>query len=242
MDRRGFCKILLLLPLFSPSFDISKKTRGDFELQLITSFPHKFITPLLQEIQKHGFLQGQNFTTINFHPQQADLTKALSGNQWKRVQSPSQADLVFAFSRLIKPVPGSFALIRNEKVWDIRFNRLLSIWKEMCQAPSSWLTSISSPKRTRTLYRGNKASVYLNGQKVDTISLKKNYSKSFTTKGGQVDVLVEEGKARVADSPCPQKICLHTPPITFEGERIICVPNHFLLEIESHYSVDTAIG
>jgi len=242
MDRRGFCKTFLLFPLFAPFFDISKKTREDFELQLITSSPQKFIIPLLQEIQKHGFLQGQNFSLMNSHPRQTNLTKALSQNQWTQVQNSSQADLVFTFSRLIKPASGSFTLIRNEKVWDIRLKKLLSIWKEMYQVPSSWLTVVSSPKRKIKLYRGNKASVYTNGQKVESLSLKKNYAKSFITKGGNVDVVVEDGKARVVESPCPQKICLHTPPITFEGERIICAPNHFLLAIETHHSVDTVVG
>jgi len=244
MDRRGFCKTFLFLPLLAPYFDISKKTQKDFELQLITSSPHEFIMPLLLEIQKFGLFQGHDFTTINFHPQKEELIKVLSQNHWTRVQNPCQADLVFTFGQLLKPVPGSFTLIRNEKVWDIRFKNLYPIWQEMNQnqLPSSWITVLSSNRRKLKLYRGHKASIYINGQKVEILSLKKDYSNSFTTRGGQVDVLVEDGQARVINSSCPKKICLHTPPISFEGERIICAPNHFLLEIESSRLVDTVIG
>jgi len=244
MDRRDFCKTFMFLPLLSPTFDVSKKKQGAFELLLITSSPHRFITPVLKEIQKNGFLQGRHFTAINFHPQKEELIKVLSQNRWSQVQNPSQADLVFTFGRLLKPVPGSFTVIRGRKVLDIRLKRLLSLWQEMNknQRPSCWLTAVSSPKRKPKLYRGSEASVYTDGQKVETLSLKKDCSKSFTTTRGQVNLLVEGGKARVVDSSCPQKICLHTPPIALEGERIICVPNHFLLEIKTHGSVDTVIG
>jgi hypothetical protein len=242
MDRRGFCKTFLLLPLLGSSFDLSKKMRGYIELQILASSPHKFIVPLLSEIQKHGLLQGQNFSTLSFHPQKAALVEALSQNRWTQVQNPSQADFVFDFFRLIKPAPGSFSLLRNKTVRDIRFKKLLSIWEELNRTSSSWLTVVSSPQRKLKLHRGSKASVYIEGRKVENLSLKKDYSKSFTSTRGRVRVLVEDGKARVVDSTCPQKICIHTAPIALEGERIICVPNHFLLEVEAQNSVDTVIG
>ena len=242
MDRRGFCKTFLLLPLLGSSFDLSKKMQGHIELQIIASSPHKFIVPLLGEIQKYGLLQGHNFSALSFHPQKAALVETLSQNSWTQVQNPSQADFVFDFFRLIKPAPGSFSLLRNKTVWDIRFKKLLSIWEELNRTPSSWLTMVSSPPRKLKLHRGSKASVYIEGRKVESLSLKKDYSKSFTSTRGQVKVLVEDGKARVVDSTCPQKICLHTAPVALEGERIICVPNHFILEVEAKNSVDTVIG
>ncbi len=33
-----------------------------------------------------------------------------------------------------------------------------------------------------------------------------------------------------------------TPPVFLAGERIICAPNHFLLEIHGSHSIDTVIG
>jgi hypothetical protein len=244
MDRRGFCKSFLFLPLLAPFFGLSKKTQKGIELQLITSSPHKFITPLLKEMGKSGLLPGRNFTLIDFHPQKEELIKVLSQNHWTWVQDPSQADLVFTFAHLLKPVPGSFTLIRNEKVWDIRSKNLYPIWQEMNrnQLPSSWLTMVSPNRRRLELYRGTKASVYVDGRRVESLSLKKDYSKSFATKRGRVEVLVENGKARIINSSCLQQICLHTPPIYVEGERIICAPNHFLLEIDAPRLVDTVIG
>ncbi len=242
MDRRGFCKTFLFLPLFSSSFDLSKKIQGHVELQILASSPHRFIVPLLGEIQKYGLLQGQKFSARSFHPQKEALIEVLSQHRWTQVQNPSQADFVISFFRLIKPAPGSFSLVRNKTIWDIRFKKLLSIWEELNRTPSSWLTVVSSPQRGFQPQRGSKASVYIEGRKVERLSLRNNYSKSFTSARGRVRVVVEDGKVRVIDSTCPQKICLHSAPIALEGERIICAPNHFLLEIEAHNSVDTVIG
>ncbi|NIM91188.1 MAG: hypothetical protein GTO17_09600 [Candidatus Aminicenantes bacterium] len=242
MDRRGFCKTFLFMPLFASSFDLLKKIRGHVELQILASSPDKYIVPLLGEIQKYGLLQGQNFSALSFQPQKAALIEALSQHRWVQVQNPSLADFVISFFRLSKPVPGSFSLVRNKTVWDIRFKKLLSIWEELNRTHASLLTVVSSSQRGLKLQRGSKASVYIEGRKVERLSLRNNYSKSFVSASGRVKVLVEDGRVRVIDSTCPQKICLHSAPIALEGERIICAPNHFLLEIEAQNSVDTVIG
>ena len=46
----------------------------------------------------------------------------------------------------------------------------------------------------------------------------------------------------VDQSCCRNKICVATAPVALAGERIICAPNHFLLEIEGTPFVDTVIG
>jgi len=244
MDRRDFCKTFLSMPFLASLFGISKQRGRGFELQLISSSPHRFILPILEEVQKMHPFWSQNFTTVNYHPQQEELIKVLSKKHWKFVRTPSQAGLIFTFCRLLQPVLPSFTLIKNERAWDIRSKNLFSLWQEMNEShqPSSWLTIVSLDKKQLQFYRGTSASVYINGRKVERLSLKKSYSRSFTTHRGRIEVVVERGTAHIADSSCPQKICLHTPPVAYEGERIICVPNHFLLEIESYHSVDTAIG
>jgi hypothetical protein len=55
-------------------------------------------------------------------------------------------------------------------------------------------------------------------------------------------VRVESGSARVVESPCLHQICRNTPPISLSGERVICAPHHFLLEIQGPSGLDTVIG
>ncbi|MGD8534841.1 MAG: NusG domain II-containing protein, partial [Candidatus Aminicenantes bacterium] len=44
------------------------------------------------------------------------------------------------------------------------------------------------------------------------------------------------------EASCHQKICLSHPPVSQAGERVICAPNNFLLEIQGTGLVDTVIG
>jgi len=244
MDRRYFCKTFLFMPFLSPLLNASTNTNSDLELQLITSSPHNVILPLLKEIQKTHMFRCRDFTVLNYFPQKEELIKVLSKNQWRYVLKPSQADFIITFCRLLNPTSPSFTLIKKDKVWDIRHKNLFSLWQEMNKnhQPSSWLTIVSFNRKKINLRRGSFASVYIDGKKVESLSLKNSYSKSFKTKRGKIDVLIEKGNARVVDSSCRKKICLNTSPVSLEGERIICAPNHFLLEIDSFHFIDTVIG
>jgi len=244
MDRRGFCKTFFLLPFLAPYLNVSGQTKRGFELQLISSSPHKLIIPLLEEFWGPMLFSGKNFTFLNSHPQEKELKRVLSQNNWNHVFYPSQADLIFSFLHLLKPVPPSFTLLKNDKVRDIRSKNLLSLWKEISttQQPSSLLTVASFNKRRPHSNKGELASVYIDGKKIGLLPLKKSYSKIFRTHRGTVEMVIDNERARVVNSSCRHKICLHTPPAAIEGERIICAPNHFLLEIEPHHLVDTIIG
>ena len=89
---------------------------------------------------------------------------------------------------------------------------------------------------------GEFVSVYQDGRKIAMISLGENVTKSFRARGGRITLRVKNGKAWVSESPCRHKICLHSPPVSIAGERIICAPNHFLLEIKGSPYIDTSIG
>ena len=44
-------------------------------------------------------------------------------------------------------------------------------------------------------------------------------------------VIVENGKVRVEDASCPDKICEKHIPISMNGETIICLPNKVVVEV-----------
>jgi hypothetical protein len=137
----------------------------------------------------------------------------------------------------------SFTLVKEGRVWDIRSRKLSALWKEMnSRNPSSWLTIASYNTKRVDPYQGAYATIYIEGQKVEGISLEKNVLRKFQTERGNINVVVENGKALVSGSSCRHKICLLTPPVSLAGERIICAPNHFLLEIQRSHHIDTAIG
>lgn len=48
---------------------------------------------------------------------------------------------------------------------------------------------------------------------------------------GPTQILIEGGKARITDSSCPTKSCVHQKPIEGSGGWIACLPNQVLLTI-----------
>ncbi len=244
MDRRNFFKTMLATPLLTPLILASKKSKNDLELYLIAEEPQTFILTLLEEVRKFSFSDGRKFCFLNPHPQEKALKKILLDRGWIPVEKPVEANLALSFSHLQDKAFPSFTLVKDGKIWDIRTRKLLSLWQEINRnhSPSSCLTIASFKSRPTDLLVGKYATVYNQGQQAETLSLGKDLTKSFQTRGGRITVLVRNGKAWISDSPCRHKICLYSPPVSLAGERIICAPNNFLLTVESRHSIDTVIG
>lgn len=243
MDRRDFFKSIFLTPLFTPLLLASKKSNSDAELYLISDSPNHCLPPLLNELKTLGLISGKSYSLHSPMQQQGELVAALTNSGWSPVSVGARAHMTLTSSRLNSPARPSFTLAREGKVWDLRTKTLHSLWTEMNhQAQSSLLTVVSFHARPAELISGKAVSLYKNGQKVKTVSLKQNSTHSFRTKDGRITVCVKDGKVRVEESSCRHKICVHCPPAAYAGERIICAPNHFMLEIDGPSSVDTIIG
>jgi hypothetical protein len=243
MDRRGFFRKILYTPLLAPFILNTKSRQRGFQFYVIADSPQVFVPTILQELQKYGMIHSYNFTFLNIHPEEKELKRILCKEGWRLLPKSPQADLVFSFCHLRHRALPSFTFIKEGKVWDIRSRKLYSLWKEMnSQNPSAWLTIASYNGRRFDPNHGACASIYLEGQKVESIPLEKNVFRKFITERGNIEIVVENGKARVSGSSCRHKICLFTPPVSLAGERIICAPNHFLLEIQGSHYIDTAIG
>lgn len=244
MDRRSFFKTVLITPLLSPFFVSFKSIKNASRLYLIADSPESYISIILQELRKLGLIDGHRFTFLNSVPFDEHLKRTLQQKGWKYVQTQFQTNLSFSFSHLRQKVDPSFTLVKAGKICDIRSKGLASLWLQMNRSnnPSSSLTIASFREKKVSIRSGKYVSIYKDGRKTDTIVLKKKALRSYITEKGEVTVRVEDGKAWVFESSCPNKICCFSPPVALAGERIICAPNHFLLEIEGSRFVDTAIG
>ena len=244
MDRRDFFKTMLAAPLLTPMIISSKKASHDFELYLIAEKPQLFLSTLLEEVQKYTSSRGRKFAFLNIHPNENSIQKALVEKGWEFVLEQASADLILSFSHLHDKILPSFTLVREGCIWDIRSRRLFSLWHEMNKnhALSSCLTTISFKNRAYDRMAGKFVSVYSSGRKVATLPLEECIARSFRTPTGKITACIRAGRARVTESSCRHKICLDSPAISLAGERIICAPNHFFLEIERSRSIDTVIG
>ena len=244
MDRRGFFQSILITPFLTPLLLASKSSSANYQLHLIDSNPHLFLPQILKELKTLGISYSHKFIFHNSHPSGHLLKQALTQHGFLQTQNPDIADLTFSFSLLHHKAIPSFTLVRAGKIWDIRSRQLYSVWKEIScsHQPSSSLTVVSFHKNTKLPLAGRTISVYKDGHCVESLSLSKDISKTFQITGGKISITIEGKKAWVNESVCPGKICLHSPPISLAGERIICAPNHFLLEIQGSRLIDTTIG
>jgi hypothetical protein len=48
---------------------------------------------------------------------------------------------------------------------------------------------------------------------------------------GETVVAIQDGSARVVDSPCPDKLCVQMPAISRPGQWIACLPNRVFVRV-----------
>lgn len=244
MDRRHFFKMLFITPILSPIFLSLKSLNGKAHLYFISDSPQSYLSIILHTLRKQNLVRGYNFTLLNSFSSAACLKRSLCQKGWKYVQSPSKADLFISFYHLQQKAEPSFALVKDGKILDVRQNSLLPLWLNINRSQShSFLLTVASFKDHKTSFHsGDRVSIYVDGHLVEKIALKKKMLKTYFTKKGKVTIKIQNGKAWVLESSCFHKICCYSPPASLAGERIICAPNHFLLEIEASPLVDTVIG
>lgn len=91
---------------------------------------------------------------------------------------------------------------------------------------------------TRFLGQGseaNAAEISADGKLVEHIILEKAQQKEYTVQGplGKTIIQVQDGEARIIDSPCPDKLCVRMGWVRAKGQSAICVPNRILLRVVS---------
>ncbi len=71
-------------------------------------------------------------------------------------------------------------------------------------------------------------------QVIQRIELKKVTTETkllVPVKDGELTVIYDHEGARVIESPCPDKICIHQGKITRSGQTIACVPEKVLVSL-----------
>lgn len=242
MDRRDFFKVVLATPLLAPI--LSRETSSKDELFLIADSPETYLPELLKKLGGQNISFGRKYFLSHAHPKEKMLVKALNESGWTRISQAENADWTLAFRPLQRPMAPSFTLVRAGKIWDIRSREILSLWQGLNKSypHSSCLTIASRHPTSSGSPLGDSVRIIINGRVIEEISLKKDRIKTLRAKQGTIALRIEQGKAFIPSSSCRHKICCSVPPISFSGERIVCAPNHFLLEVLGSNSIDTIIG
>lgn len=86
--------------------------------------------------------------------------------------------------------------------------------------------------RQRSGREGTKAVLQVGGQGKQELDLSKN--QEFWVGDPEIGrnlIRVEDGTVMVVQADCPDKVCVHTGPISQEGEVIACLPHGVIIYI-----------
>ncbi len=86
---------------------------------------------------------------------------------------------------------------------------------------------------------GSSVLIYVDGEVYAEKSLNEN---SVTDIDGLMQVVIENGKAYVKNSVCPNGACEHSAPVSASGESIICLPNKIMIKISGETEMDAISG
>lgn len=244
MDRRQFLKALWASSFVSPFFLSLKTTKKQTYLYLVSDSPQDYLPILLNDMSKKGLIDGPYFSLSDSRGPFTDVQRVLQSKNWHYLDSHKQANLLISFRKLLLPVKPSFVLINQGQIVDIRSNHLRSLWLKLNHKStrSSLMTIVSCQTKKWLSQTGDYVTVFLDGRRFEKLSLNSNTFKQYKTSRGSISIRINHHQARVIRSSCPHQICRLTPPVSLAGERLICAPNHFLLEVEGSPKIDTAIG
>lgn len=83
-------------------------------------------------------------------------------------------------------------------------------------------------------FSGTHVVVTVDGSRVLELPLDRDARMPVRGPLGDTVIRVEDGFARIEDSPCPDKLCMHMGRIRRVGETLICVPNRVCVTIRGN--------
>ncbi len=244
MDRRHFMNMFLAAPALAPLLLAAKQTSHSGELYLISDEPQKYLPSLLAASAPFQAAKDQTFAFITPHPREQRLCASLELQGWKAEADPSLAYLTLSFSLLRHASRPSFTFVQEGHIKDVRSRKLRSLWDLMGQSSksSSSLTTAGFRADPPVHAQGKFVAVFQDGKLKAKIPLNRTERRTWQTLAGSLIVQVDQGRAKIVQAPCRHQICRCTPPVSLSGERIICAPSHFFLEIQGSSGLDTVIG
>lgn len=242
MDRRDFMKTIVATSLISPFILNQKIGHHQSELFLISEEPHKDLFSLLAELNRLNLFSGQKFYVADSHPHQKEILLFLK-NQGLLLVPEKKAEIIINFVHLLDPARPSFTLVQEGKIRDLRSSKLYSLWQQMQSRPKTKSLTIASLTPSYPPFQlGKILAVRIEGKVMERLPLAQPVRRLIDTGFGRVILRIEGSRAWVEDSTCRNRICLASSPIKFIGERIICAPNHLVVEIEGRSWLDAVVG
>ena len=112
--------------------------------------------------------------------------------------------------------------------------------RRLAMTPGDWalivglvlVSLVSIFLMNRLVSRGTTAVVEVDGVTICRLDLSVDRHQTVSGPLGETDVQVQDGRVRVAESPCPHRICVRSGWVTRAGDMIVCVPNRVIVRVE----------
>jgi hypothetical protein len=78
---------------------------------------------------------------------------------------------------------------------------------------------------------GAEAVVVQDGKEILRLPLNEDTEEVITRGEDSNTVVIRGGTARVTEANCPDKVCVHTGEIRYEGQTIVCLPHKLVVKI-----------
>ena len=104
-------------------------------------------------------------------------------------------------------------------------NDILLILALLALAGSAW----SVLRLTR--HQGGEAVVTVDGETVATLSLAEDGRFPIAAGAGSNLIEVSDGRVRVAEADCPDRLCARSGWARYDGETIICLPHKLVVTV-----------
>lgn len=79
---------------------------------------------------------------------------------------------------------------------------------------------------------GGEAVVLRDGQEILRLPLSEDAEQVVTEGEGSNTVVIQDGAVSVTQANCPDRVCVHTGEIRYEGQTIVCLPHKLVVKIE----------
>ncbi|WP_455217406.1 NusG domain II-containing protein [Kaarinaea lacus] len=113
----------------------------------------------------------------------------------------------------------------------IRWNKWITRGDTIILGLAIAVLSISFATFWQAEGHGAEAIILVKGKRWARLNLFQNQDYYVPGLLGESHIRVENGQVRFIDSPCPNKLCIHTGWIKQGGENVTCLPNQVSVHI-----------
>ena len=86
---------------------------------------------------------------------------------------------------------------------------------------------------------GAYAVVMVDGKETATYPLSSDTEVKLQNGDGYNILVIEDGKARIKEASCPDKLCVKQHEVMYNGETLVCLPNKTTVKIVSEIESET---